>query len=57
MLPWPILGHFWCPVVTMVTFGSNLTNFKKNTKSPKNNLKKNLREKKIKINTIINKNI
>ena len=37
MLSWQILGHFWCPVVTMVTFSSNLTNFKKNTKSPKNN--------------------
>ena len=25
MLFWPILGHFWCPVVTLVTFSSNLT--------------------------------
>ena len=27
MLFWPILGHFWCPVVTLVTFSSNLSNF------------------------------
>ena len=25
----PILGHFWCSVVTSVTFSSNLCNFKK----------------------------
>ena len=24
MLFWPILGHLWCPVVTLVTFSSNL---------------------------------
>ena len=35
MLFWPILGQFWCPVVTVVTFSNNLSNFKKNTKSPK----------------------
>ena len=29
MLFWFILGHFWCSVVTLVTFSSNLNNFKK----------------------------
>ena len=28
----PILGHFWCSVVTSVTFSSNLSNFEKNAK-------------------------
>ena len=28
------LGHFWCPAVTLVTFGSNFSNFKENPKSP-----------------------
>ena len=23
MLLWPILAHFWCPVVTLVTFNIN----------------------------------
>ena len=32
LLCWPILGHLWCPVVTLVTFSSNLSNFKKNPK-------------------------
>ena len=32
---WPILGLFWCPLVTVVTFG----NLKKNTKSLKRNKK------------------
>ena len=36
----PILGLFLCPVVTVVTFSSNLSNFKKNTKRPKNVQKK-----------------
>ena len=27
MLFWPILGHFWCPVVTLVNLSSNLSNF------------------------------
>ena len=30
---WPIFGNFWCPVVTLVTFSSNLSNFEKNTKN------------------------
>ena len=34
MLFWPILGHFWCPVVTFVTFSRNLSNFEKNPKEP-----------------------
>ena len=29
MLFWLILGHFWCSVVTLVTFSSNLNNFEK----------------------------
>ena len=29
---WPIKGHFWCPVVNLVPFGSNLGNLKKNFK-------------------------
>ena len=32
MLFWPILGHFWYPVVTMVTFISNVSDIKKNPK-------------------------
>ena len=32
-----MLGHFWCPVVTFVTFSSNLSNFKKNPKGPLKN--------------------
>ena len=39
MLFWPILGNFWCAVVTFVTFSSNLSNFERNP-SPKKNLKK-----------------
>ena len=29
MLFWPIVGHFLCSVVTLVTFSSNLNNFEK----------------------------
>ena len=29
---WLILGHFWCSVVTLVTFNSNLSNFEKKPK-------------------------
>ena len=32
MLFWPIFGDFWCPVVTVVTFSSNLSNFERNPK-------------------------
>ena len=35
MLFWPILLHVWCPVVTLVTFSSNLSNFFKKSKNPK----------------------
>ena len=35
MLFWLTLGHFWCSVVTSVTFSSNLSNFEKNSKNPK----------------------
>ena len=29
MLFWPMLDHFWYPLVTLVTFSINLSNFKK----------------------------
>ena len=32
MLFWPIFGNFWCPVVTSVTFSSNLRNLERNPK-------------------------
>ena len=35
MLCWPIFGHFWCPVETLVTYSSNLSNFEKIPKIPK----------------------
>ena len=35
MLCGSILGHFWCPVVTSITFSSNVSNFKKNPQKPK----------------------
>ena len=38
MLFVPILGHFWCSVVTFIMFSSNLSNFE--TKIEKNTLKK-----------------
>ena len=36
MLFWPILGNFWCPVVALVTFSSNIRNFERNPKKTKN---------------------
>jgi hypothetical protein len=36
MLFWPIFGNFLCPVVTLVTFGSNLCNFFKDFFAEKN---------------------
>ena len=51
MLFWPIFGDFWCPVVTMVTFSSNLSNFERNNKKKLKNPKKNPKKsKKIQIN-------
>ena len=35
MLFWPIFGNFWCPVVTLVTFSSNISNNTKKTKKSK----------------------
>ena len=35
MLFWPIFGNFWCPVVTLVAFSSNLRNFEMNLKKNK----------------------
>ena len=40
MLFWPIFGIFWCPVVTLVTFSSNLSNFARIPKKPKKSKKK-----------------
>ena len=46
LLCWFFSSHFRCPVVTLVTFSSNLNNFKKNPKFTKKlkieNNKKNL---------------
>ena len=45
---WPIFDNFWCPVVTMVTFSSNLSNFERNqikTKKSKKNSKKSKNQK------------
>ena len=36
MMFWPILGDFWCPVVTVVTFSNNLSNFERTKKQKKN---------------------
>ena len=33
MLFWRIFGNVWCPVVTWVTFSSNLSNFERNSKN------------------------
>ena len=41
MLFWPIFGIFWCPVVTLVTFSSYLSNFLKEYKKKQKNPKKN----------------
>ena len=40
MLFYPILGHFWCSVVTLVTFSSKLSNFEKNPKNQEQVFKK-----------------
>ena len=32
MLFWPNFGNFCCPVVTVVTFSSNLSNFERDQK-------------------------
>ena len=42
MLFGPIFGSFWCPVVTLVTFSSNLSNKKIQ------NLKQSIKKKKLK---------
>ena len=39
MLFWPIFGNFWCPVVTLVTFNSNLSKFERNHKKTKESKK------------------
>ena len=50
MLFWPIFGDFWCPVVTVVTFSSTLSNFERNQKkkNPKKNPQKSKKLKKSK---------
>ena len=35
MLFWPFFGNFWCPVVTLVTFSSYISNFERNPKKTK----------------------
>ena len=45
MLFWPILGHFWCPVVPFVTFSSNLSNLEKIPQKPKTNTKNKKKKK------------
>ena len=35
MLFWPIFDNCWCPVVTLVTFSSNISNNTKKTKKSK----------------------
>ena len=38
---WPFFGHFYSPVVTLVTFSNNLSNFEKNKKKSKSKSKSN----------------
>ena len=35
MLFWKIFDNFWCLIVTLVTFSSNLSKFERNPKKPK----------------------
>ena len=35
MLFWLIFGDFWCPVETLITLSSNLSNFERNAKKLK----------------------
>ena len=35
-----VLAHFWCPVVTVVTFSSNLSNFEKKQRNKNKKNKK-----------------
>ena len=51
MLFWPIFGNFLCPVVTLVTFSSNLSNFERNRKKPKKSKKNPKKFKKIQKNS------
>ena len=55
MLFWPIFGNFWCPIVTMVTFSSNLINFERNPKNKNNKKIKNQKNSKIEKSKIIQK--
>ena len=45
--PRPIFGDFWCPVVTVVTFSSNLSNFERNKKKNEKVQKKSKKFQKI----------
>ena len=55
MLFWLIFGNFWYPVVTLVTFSSNLSNFERNPPPKKNPRKIRKLKKKIKKNPRIKK--
>jgi hypothetical protein len=46
MLFWPFCGLFWFPVVTLVTFSINHSNFQKNNNKKKSKISKNLKNKK-----------
>ena len=42
-----VLAHFWCPVVTLVVFSSNLSNFERNPKEPNKSPKNPKKKKKL----------
>ena len=52
MLCWPIFGNIWCPVVTLVTFSSNLINVERNPKKKQKNPPKIPKMEKIKKKTL-----
>ena len=39
MLFWPIFGNCRCPIITLVTFNSNLSNYERNPKNEEINPK------------------
>ena len=43
----PIFGNLWCPVVTLVTFSSSLSNFERNSKNQKKSHKNSKKIQKI----------
>ena len=42
---WPIFCNFWCPVVPLVTFSSNLSNFERNPKNKNKKIQKKNKKK------------